>query len=164
MPQPRYPLRINVGFLIRQSIGASRDVHFEFPELTFRESEPGLGDELILDSFDGVLHIGRTQQGLVVQGEFSGKTTMQCVRCLNDFSQPLNATFDELYAFDYRSVSESGLIVPEDANVDFGPLVREYLLIEAPINPICRPDCKGLCPVCGEDLNRVVCAHASQPE
>jgi uncharacterized protein len=51
------------------------------------------------------------------------------------------------------------LILPEDAHIDLQPLIREYALLEIPIKPICKPDCKGLCPVCGEDLNQVDCGH-----
>ena len=65
----------------------------------------------------------------------------------------------ELYATSEKSVSESGLIVPEDAQIDLRPLLREYALLEIPINPVCKPDCKGLCPICGEDLNLRDCGH-----
>lgn len=81
------------------------------------------------------------------------------MRCLTNFDQLLHATFEELYAFDKRSVTESGLILPEDANIDLGPLVREYLLLEMPISPVCRPDCKGLCPICGANLNEETGKH-----
>ena len=74
---------------------------------------------------------------------------------MTDFDQPLLAKFDELYAFDKRSTDESELILPEDATIDLEPLVREYLLIEMPISPTCREDCKGLCTFCGENLNEV---------
>jgi uncharacterized protein len=59
-----------------------------------------------------------------------------------------------MYAFDKRSVSESGLILPEDMHIDLAPLVREYMLLNIPINALCKEDCKGLCPICGENLNR----------
>ncbi|NCP16799.1 DUF177 domain-containing protein, partial [bacterium] len=58
-----------------------------------------------------------------------------------------------------RSVTDSGLILPEDGYIDLEPLMREYALLEVPISPVCKPDCKGLCPVCGEDLNLVNCGH-----
>jgi len=143
---PRYPFKINVGFLLNQPIGASRDIHFDYPEVLLKP-------DLQLSSFKGAVRVGRTPQGIFVQGEFRGKTPAECVRCLTEFRQTLHATFEELYAFDKRSITESGLILPEDANVDLEPIIREYLLIEMPISPICRPDCKGLCPVCGADLN-----------
>jgi uncharacterized protein len=67
--------------------------------------------------------------------------------------------FTELYAFNKKSETDSGLLLPDDAQIDLQPLLREYALLEIPIKPICRPDCKGLCPVCGENLNETDCGH-----
>jgi uncharacterized protein len=146
--QPRYPLRFNVGFLHNQPIGTNRDIHFEYPQLALIP-EP----ELKLSDFMGVARVSRTPQGIFVQGEFQGKAPAECVRCLTGFELPLHTTFSELYAYDQRSITESGLILPEDANIDLEPLVREYLLVEYPISTLCTPDCKGLCPICGQNLN-----------
>ena len=77
----------------------------------------------------------------------------ECGRCLTNFDQPLDTEYTELYAFSPRSVTELDLILPEDGHIDLEPLVREYMLLAIPINPLCKPDCKGLCPVCGEKLN-----------
>lgn len=151
MPTPRHPLRLNVGFIVSQSIGYSREFHFDFPQILIQD--------LQLDNFTGLTRISRTPQGLLVQSKFNCTMDQQCVRCLNDFQQPLEVDFSDLYAFSSRSVSESGLIVPEDNNIDLEPLVYEYMLIEIPISPVCRPDCKGLCSICGEDLNQVTCEH-----
>jgi uncharacterized protein len=148
----RHPLRLNVGFIVSQPIGYSRDFHFDFPSLH-------LQPDLDLTSFSGVVRIGRTPQGLLVQGKFKAGLTTECVRCLNEAHAQLQTEFNELYAFSRRSVSESGLILPEDANIDLEPVVREYLVIEIPISPLCQPDCKGLCTVCGEDLNVTLCEH-----
>jgi DUF177 domain-containing protein len=150
--EPRYPLRFNVGFLLNQPIGTSRDIHFEYPQITLKP-------DLKVTNFLGVARVGRTPQGIIVQGEFQGNAPAECVRCLSGFEQPLHTTFDELYAFDKRSVTESGLILPEDANIDLEPLVRDYLMIEMPINPVCKPDCKGLCPICGQNLNEEPADH-----
>jgi uncharacterized protein len=149
--QTRYPLRVNVGFLVSQQIGTSRDIHFQFPELQVNDLE--------LKDFEGTARFSRTPQGILVQGSFSAKMSAECVRCLIEFQQPLHMKFNDLFAFKNKGVSESGLILPEDANVDLAPLVREYLLLELPINPICRPDCKGLCTICGADLNLEPCEH-----
>jgi uncharacterized protein len=64
-----------------------------------------------------------------------------------------------LYAFTPRSATDSDLIVPEDGHIDLAPLVREYMLLDIPMKPLCRPDCKGLCPVCGQNLNDSTCQH-----
>ena len=152
MPQPRHPLRLNVGFLVNQPIGTSREFQFDFPSIH-------LHPDLDLNQLVGVAKISRTPQGLLVQGKFQSSLTAECVRCLVEFEQPLKIEFNELYAFTTRSVTESGLILPEDGHIDLEPLVREYLLIEIPISPLCRADCRGLCSVCGQDLNEVICEH-----
>jgi uncharacterized protein len=152
VPQPRHPLRLNVGFLISAQIGANRDFQFEFPAIH-------LNPDLDLNNLVGTARISRTPQGLLVQGEFISSINAECVRCLTEFEQQLSINFSELYAFTSRSVSESGLILPEDGNIDLEPLVREYMLIEIPISPLCKPDCKGLCLMCGENLNEVTCEH-----
>jgi uncharacterized protein len=150
--QPRNPLRLNVGFIIGQPIGSSRDFHFDYPSVH-------LQPDLDLNSFIGIARIGRTPQGLVVQAKFQADQKMECVRCLEEFDQRLEIEFNDLYAFSRRTASESGLILPESGIIDLEPLVREYMLIEIPISPLCKPDCKGLCPVCGENLNETTCEH-----
>jgi uncharacterized protein len=145
LKQPRYPLRINVGFLQNQPIGASRDIHFDFPDIHLVELE--------LNNLNGVVNLSRTPQGLLTQGDFSAELSADCARCLVNFSQPLKTSFSELFAFKNRGMDESGLMVPEDGNIDFAPIVYEYLLLEMPINPVCREDCKGLCEFCGVNLN-----------
>jgi uncharacterized protein len=155
MPSPKKPFRINVGFIIHEEIGRSHDFPFEFSKIT-------LGDDLELRNFEGIVNIGKTPQGLVVQGDFSAETTMGCVRCLTEFDDELDWSFTELYAFDQRSETDSGLILPEDAHIDLAELLREYAILEIPISPVCKPDCKGLCPECGQNLNEKDCGHRSE--
>jgi uncharacterized protein len=149
---PRRPFRLNVGFIVHEEVGYKHEFPFEFEQIQ-------IADDLILRNFEGIVSIGRTPQGLIVQGDFSAETTLECVRCLGDFYYELDWDFTELYAFNKKSVSESDLLLPEDQHIDLGPLIREYALLTIPINPICKPDCKGLCPVCGENLNEVDCGH-----
>jgi uncharacterized protein len=149
---PRRPLRLNVGFLINAVIGTSRDFTFDYDKMR-------LGDDLTVTDFTGTAIFSRTQQGLLLQGEFSAKMGLECVRCLDGYTQAVAWSFTDLYAFDTRSISESNLLVPDEGQIDLEPLLREYALLEVPIQPICKPDCKGLCPTCGENLNHVDCGH-----
>lgn len=157
MTHPRRPLRLNVGFLVAEEAGYSHEFPFDFPKIQ-------IADDLDLRHFHGVALIGRTPQGLLLQAEFSAQIRLECARCLKDYSHAIHWTMTELYAFNRKSVSESGLLLPEDAHIDLQPLVREYALLELPINPICKPDCKGLCPLCGQDLNKRDCGHRAQAE
>lgn len=151
MSNPRKPFRINVGFIIHEEAGYSHEIPFELEKVKLEDLE--------LENFIGTITIGRTPQGLVVQGAFSADTTLQCVRCLNDFTHALDWQITELYAFNQKSVSESELLVPDDAHLDLAPLIREYALLEIPIKPLHDPDCKGLCIECGQDLNVRDCGH-----
>ena len=152
MNQPRQPLKINVGFLVNQNVGTYRDIDFEYDDLT-------LAKDLVLTDFSGIARIGRTVQGLLVQGDFKANTILECVRCLSEYKQNLRAVFKELYAFHERDMTESELLLPENGFIDLEALIREYMLLEIPITPICKPECKGLCSVCGADLNVVDCGH-----
>ncbi|NJD60707.1 MAG: hypothetical protein C3F13_12655 [Anaerolineales bacterium] len=88
---------------------------------------------------------------------------LECVRCLNSFQQTFHIDFAELYAFSQRYATDSGLIMPETGIIDLAPVLRDYILLEIPISPLCRPDCKGLCPICGNNLNESICHHDDEP-
>jgi uncharacterized protein len=148
----RSPLRLNVGFLLNQPIGTYRDIRFETDQLQ-------LAPDLIVNNLSGMVRISRTPVGLLMDADFTAYTPAECVRCLNPFIQPLKTIFQELYAFRSSPISDSGLVVPEDGNIDFTPLVREYLTVEFPIKPLCRARCAGLCTECGADLNLQPCEH-----
>ena len=154
MSNPRRPLRLNVGLLVTAAIGTSRDFTFEYEKME-------LGEDLTVKDFSGTARFSRTPQGLLLQGDFCVKMDLECVRCLDVYQQTVTWSFTDLYAFDIRSISESNLLVPEDGQIDLEPLLREYALLEVPIQPVCRPDCKGLCPECGENRNRVDCGHTA---
>src|SRR5512135_2436905 len=106
MTNPRRPFRLNVGFIIHEEVGYIAQFPFEYDKVKF-------GDDLVLRDFSGIVNIDRTPQGLLVTGNFSGITSLECARCLNSFEQRLNWDMTELYAFNEKSVSESGLLVPE---------------------------------------------------
>lgn len=152
MSDARSPFRLNLGFIIHQTIGYSRDFPFEIPQIQ-------LETDLDLIDLSGYVRVSRTPQGLLLQVKMAAATLTECVRCLTEFSQSLSADFSELYAFNKRSITESNLLLPEDGKIDLEPLLREYMYLSLPIKPLCKPDCKGLCPVCGENLNLIACGH-----
>jgi uncharacterized protein len=156
MTNPLKPFRINVGFIMHEEVGFATEIPFELEKVNLEDLE--------LRNFTGTVTIGRTPQGLVMQGKFSAETPLECVRCLREFWHPLTWEITELYAFNKKSVSESGLMVPDDAHLELAPLMREYALLEVPINPIHAPDCKGLCIECGQDLNVKDCGHSQDDE
>src|SRR5512139_1887873 len=156
MTNPRKPFRLNVGFIIHEETGYQQDIPFDLEKVKIEDLE--------LHNLVGAATIGRTPQGLVVQGKFSAETTLECVRCLKEFIQPLTFEFTELYAFQKKDMSESELLVPDDAHIDLAPLIREYALLEIPIKPLHDSNCKGLCIKCGQDLNIKDCGHSQEQD
>jgi uncharacterized protein len=144
------PFRINVGFIIHESPGYSRDFSFAFPFLD-------LSDEIQAKDFKGTITFSRTQRGLLVEAQLSAIVATNCVRCLEATLTPVDSDFTELYAFDARTETENELIVPETGIIDLEPLIHDYLLLDIPKIPLCKPDCAGLCPVCGENWNKSEC-------
>jgi uncharacterized protein len=141
---------------MHEDVGYSHKIPFEMEKVKLEDLE--------LRNLDGVVTIDRTPQGLFVQGSFSADTKLDCVRCLKEFTDHLTWEFTELYAFTKKSVSESELLVPDDAHIDLAPLIREYALLEVPIKALHDPDCKGLCIECGQDLNVKDCGHSQDTD
>lgn len=75
-----------------------------------------------------------------------------CVRCVEDF--PWTAFDDEIAL----SVEFEG----ENPFIDLTDLLRECIILSFPSNPVCREDCKGLCPKCGKNLNKETCTCADK--
>jgi uncharacterized protein len=95
-------------------------------------------------------------------------TTLQlgCSRCLEPFDIPVDAVFDALFlpvasnaGGDEQEVADEDLGVSfyKDETLDLGELMREQFYLVLPMKPLCQPDCKGLCPVCGINRNRETC-------
>ncbi len=148
------PLRLDVSYLINQSPGTYREYEFVFPELKF-------DNDFTLTNIEGVIAISVTDDGVVADGDLKTETALNCTRCLQDYVQPLEIKFTEMYVFHPNGEDGDDLEhqLPPDGFIDLTPLLRDYGLLDIPIRHLCREDCKGLCPVCGADLNQEDCGH-----
>ena len=155
MSDPRSPLRLNVGFVVAQSAGFNRDFPFDLPQIN-------IAPDLQINGVNGSIRATRTPQGILLQVALQAQTLLECVRCLTVFQQSLNIAFTELYAFSQRYITDSGLLMPETGIIDLAPVLREYVLLEIPISPLCKVDCKGLCLICGNNLNESTCKHEDE--
>jgi uncharacterized protein len=149
-------LRINVGFIVSQAIGYSRVFSVEVPHLIF-------SDDLEIHNLTGNSIVSRTTEGLLVQVKGQAQTRLECVYCLDKFDTTLQLDFVEIFSFPSHAVEDSDLILPDDFQIDLAPLIREYLHLDIPINPVCKSDCRGLCPICGEKLEYSKCNHGDEP-
>ncbi|MCJ7513828.1 MAG: DUF177 domain-containing protein [Anaerolineales bacterium] len=152
----RHPLRINVGFLLHEQAGYSRTFDFDHPAVQISE-------DLAISKLRGSLRFTRTAQGLYGDGQLEATTPMECVRCLSAFEQPLAIRIGDLFASPPGQATDPLLVVPETGVLDLSPLLREYLLLDVPLQPLCRSNCRGLCPECGNNLNESRCSHPKEP-
>lgn len=142
-------LKIQVGFLLSEGAGQSRDFEFDIPQ-TLRVS-----DDLTLDYLRSTLHLSRTSRGILVQGEVETRFAGQCARCLDDTQVSLVVPIEELFVFPPEPSAE--FTVSDDGILDIAPLLREEIVTNTPIGILCKPDCAGLCPICGQNLNDGPC-------
>ncbi len=150
-------LRVNVGFLLKETAGYSREILYEASRLA-------LDEDFTVYDLSGAVHFTRTHEGLLGQGRIQADVECECVRCLTTTKQPVVAEFQELWYYPPEKAPEDAeWIIAEDANLDLAPLVRENFLLGIPIQVLCREDCKGLCPQCGKDLNEGPCGCSDEP-
>jgi uncharacterized protein len=112
-------------------------------------------------------HADREARGLRVRGRLETRLTLTCSRCLEPFSFPVGSRFDVTYSTEVPVEDEVELggrdltvVHLEGDTVDLAEMAREQVLLEVPMAPVCRPDCRGLCPRCGANLNQGACGCA----
>ncbi|OYN88203.1 metal-binding protein [Parenemella sanctibonifatiensis] len=92
-------------------------------------------------------------EGVLVTGDASMPLTGECSRCLTAVSDTIEVDLQELYVYEESEASEeeAGRVI--DDCIDLEPLIRDLVVLDLPFIPLCRPDCAGLCPECGVNLN-----------
>ncbi len=115
---------------------------------------------------DAHLRIERRNEEVLVNGSIHGRVTLRCSRCLADFEQDLSIDIDLRYHPVGDLEKEEAYEVPKDEinigfysddEIDVTQIVREQLILSLPMKPLCDERCKGLCPVCGADINVETC-------
>ena len=100
-----------------------------------------------------------------VSGQIEDVKTFVCNRCLADCREPQVHAFVEDYVREAAEEDDSVNVFEGDL-LDIQTMVRDTLLAAQPLSNICKPDCKGLCPVCGHNLNEGDCGcdrHVPDP-
>jgi uncharacterized protein len=99
-------------------------------------------------------------------GRVTTTLELDCSRCLEAYTVPIDAKFDVLFlpagantGDGEQEVAEEDLGVSfyKDDTIDLGEVLREQFYLALPMKPLCREDCRGLCPVCGRNRNRETC-------
>ncbi len=83
--------------------------------------------------------------------------TAKCARCLEDTAEDLNFTINEVFSKPELENENDDVIILDSNEIDLKDIVVQALLCALPITSLCSSDCKGLCPICGCNLNKEMC-------
>ena len=130
----------------------------ECPDLEARPAREGL-------TFKG--HLSRQGDDAFLRGTLSGAFDCSCSRCLEAAKVPVRIPVQVTFvASDEDDEDEDDVDVAhfDGDEIDIGPELREQILLNMPINPVCREACAGLCPTCGVNRNSTACDCAAKKE
>jgi uncharacterized protein len=151
---------INVAQLLQQPQGTVR-------QFAFDEDPDVLDETCIVGRVRAEGTLTRAGAGVLADCRFETALAGECARCLENAVTPVVGRFQEQFVptVDVRT----GIPLPEDrpdgeefqidANhvLDLGEALRQHVLTATPLQPLCRPDCRGLCAQCGCNLNERAC-------
>lgn len=114
------------------------------------------------------LRLEAVMEGVLVSGTAGTEAHGICGRCLRPLTEQITAGVDELFAYPERaaefaaeaSEDDDPLPVLDGESLDLGPTLVDALVPALPFQPLCRPDCPGLCPECGIPLDEAEPGHA----
>lgn len=120
------------------------------------------------------LRIFRIDEMVEAEGELETAIGLSCSRCLTDFEFPVSSRFSLTFTRELPAVEDGegeegvevsaedmGLILFEGEEIDLRDGIQEQVVMALPFRPLCQPECKGLCPVCGADRNVTDCGCES---
>lgn len=120
-----------------------------------------LGD---FPNYEARVNIIPADQGIFVKGQTQGELPQLCARCAETFVRPFKKNFNVSFCKDEKHIQ----VFPDDLSeltgdfdvefvpkgeIDLGEVIREQIALEIPFQPLCKPDCKGLCAQCGANKN-----------
>ena len=130
----------------------------------------------VAEPMTATVHLIPTDGGCLVRGTLTGRVVMQCARCAEDAELPVEGRFENFESLpsitaavdaDEDEGNEGFEPVEDDTHVvieggvpslNLAEICWEEFLMALPPTPLCRPDCKGLCPDCGANLNKGPCS------
>ena len=153
MHPERSPFVIDVGGM---NPGDHRDYTVEGPV------DVSLDSGRVDDEVRVAVRISAMSDGVVatVAGTYHGE--LNCHRCLAEWREDRSIEVMQVFQF---VPDEEGRRIEDDGTIDLESVVRDEVVLDIPLAPLCRSDCLGLCTVCGTDLNSAPCSgHTDEPD
>ena len=142
-------IQINVAQIKRRLVG-EKPLAFNLApsELEINPSEMAVVGDIRMEG-----SISNTGDVLLLQAKLSCEVHRTCGRCLKEFTGTNEAeVVEKFYPAGTENIENDAFVYDSDV-IDITEPLREGLLLAEPMQALCKPDCRGLCPVCGADLN-----------
>ncbi len=163
-------MRYNVAGLLKSPIGSTRlitvDEAFDLEDAEVRLVAP----------VQGTLRLIRDLAGIWVDGRLETRAELNCARCLDPAEVDLEIELSEHFRPTVTIADGPPIQVDPDEEAEpateidghhmlaLGPVVWQNIELALPQHALCRPDCAGLCPTCGQNLNAGPCACRPEPD
>jgi len=144
-------MKFKLARLLEEPVGSK--ISFDIDEAQQR-----LAEDLYVDFIRGTVEFTRTNRGILGQGQLHSQVQLECARCLKSFSQPLDFYLEAQFGLSPpKPQGEPLFLIGMNGILDLTEALREQILLELPMRPLCKPKCRGLCIECGKDLNEGPC-------
>lgn len=154
----------NVAGLLRANVGATRNYEIEPVSV--------LDDGDRFEEVSGPVQMMRTDRGVLVEAKLAATGTDICSRCLTPVHTHIETRIEEEFypinpfpgaGIDYEHPEATGglddtvLLIDDRNEIDLTEVARQALVAGRPMAPLCREECRGICPVCHADRNVQAC-------
>mgnify|MGYP005843201669 CR=1 FL=1 len=100
--------------------------------------------------------------GVYVEANATGSVKLICSRCLSPFDLKMDLSCEAKFVPEAQAAAEARdedveVFALSDSRCDLDEMLRHEIVLNVPMKPLCREDCKGICPVCGKNLNEGDC-------
>lgn len=137
---------VNVAQLLKESVGATRIADVQLDRLALDEST-------VAFDVTARVRLTRVVEGILADGQMSGKVELECVRCLelsvHEFAGEFEADFRP--SVDVRTgvplhipEHEDLFVIDNNHELDLDDLLRQVAIVSLPMQPLCREDCPGI--------------------
>ena len=144
-------MKFNLASLLKEPVGSKTSFNID-------EAQQRLAEDLRVDFVRGTIEFTRINRGIFARGQLHSQAQLECARCLETFSQPLDLHLEAQFGLPpIKLQGESIFPIGVKGMLDLTEALREQTLLNLPMRPLCKPDCRGLCVECGKNLNEGPC-------
>lgn len=158
-------IEFNVAQLLKSPVGTTREYDVD-------EELPAIDEYETTEPIRGHVKLTRTGRGILVDARLHTAVRAECSRCLEELTIPLGIRINEEFLPTVDLATGLPIELPKGSEaftidehhvLDLGEAIRQYGLLEVPLQPLCRAACAGLCPTCGQNLNIGQCNCPTEP-